>query len=303
MRFVKNTSWLSSPLSLIVCLLSLLSLTAPCRSSWGPVGCSPVWGSSPVVAKTAIIRLTVEPNAKVRINGQLTSSTGRERVFETPPLFQPGHFRIDVDGVVKTVVLNSGDNLSLSFTVENRKDWRETGVEGDKLQKDSDPTYKRKGNCCDRDEIENRLKSFSDDSQKPWLTFIGPTNLRDPAVKTFRANSLVGDVRLNDEGPDHWMVRTGGFKVDPNRLTVVLQRPDGKVIGKVVDPTPDDLGRLIGAIRKPNPDYDPTKDPDPTKGLTAVGIMEWVVQNRLLLIALGVGGLILVAYLRRGQTK
>jgi hypothetical protein len=107
---------------------------------------------------------------------------------------------------------------------------------------------------------------LSDDSQKLRLTLIGPTEEcarvrqdleRHPALTAQKEALVVQDYR-----PDDPLLAGLGF-VTSGAPTIYLQKPDGRVLFRLHSyPGPE---VLAGAIRQRRPDYDPSKDDDPTK--------------------------------------
>jgi hypothetical protein len=106
---------------------------------------------------------------------------------------------------------------------------------------------------------------LADDSAKLRLTIIGPDAERAkvrqdletaPALAEFRDKLLV-----QDYPPEHWAVRCG-FKTD-GHPTIYCQAPDGKVLHRQDSYTTAE--DLAGALRKADPNYQPSKDPDKSK--------------------------------------
>ncbi len=104
-----------------------------------------------------------------------------------------------------------------------------------------------------------------DDTKRPSATAIGTpeqcAKVHDDLVKA----GLIDSVVWQDYRPDDVMVAKFGF-VTKGAPSVYLQAIDGKVLYRedVYDPT-----RFITAVRKADPLYDPTKDPNGSSPLTA----------------------------------
>lgn len=117
-----------------------------------------------------------------------------------------------------------------------------------------------------------RLLGDADDKQVPddrahmRLTVIGPEAERKQVVAEVGHHPALagykGKLVVNDYPPDHWAVAQAGFKVD-GRPTVYLQSPDGTVLHR--QDTYQGPEHLAQAIRKADPSYDPSKDPDATR--------------------------------------
>jgi uncharacterized protein (TIGR03000 family) len=77
-------------------------------------------------ADVATIRVGVPPQARVYFEGELTSATGPERLFESPPLERGRNYRYDIRAVwsdnqghevvqERTVLVRAGDQLTIDF--------------------------------------------------------------------------------------------------------------------------------------------------------------------------------------------
>lgn len=107
------------------------------------------------------------------------------------------------------------------------------------------------------------VDKLPDDSGKPFVTVIGQGSNTESAFTALA--SLRSETRLGKFAADAWQVKGIGLaaKGDPS---IVVQDPSGRVIyredgfdgdGKAL------LARVSGKLRRPNPDYDPAKDPGP----------------------------------------
>jgi hypothetical protein len=133
--------------------------------------------------------------------------------------------------------------------------WMTHGTEPGKLAGREE--YRVGGRVVSRAEALQALRAapLTDDSRRPRLTVIGSPDDRKKAL-----GGLPADVKdhwlVKEFTPDHWAVKGAGFKTD-GHPTVYLQAPDGKVLHRQ-----DDADNLAEAVRKADPAYDPSKDPD-----------------------------------------
>ncbi|HYR03018.1 MAG TPA: hypothetical protein VES58_06705, partial [Syntrophobacteria bacterium] len=101
------------------------------------------------------------------------------------------------------------------------------------------------------------------------LTVIGPKENRREVIDDLSSNSelksLSGSFQVQEYDPGSWAVDPSlGFDVK-GKPTILLQRPDGKVLYRRTDYKEGPNG-IIQAIRKADPNYDPKKDPGPGGG-------------------------------------
>ena len=102
-----------------------------------------------------------------------------------------------------------------------------------------------------------------DDVSKRRITVVGPTAERKAALE------IIGQppwAVVKAYEPTHWHVSPEYGFVNGGRPTVYVQDPDGTVVHRQ-----DDITGLATAIRRADPKYDPSKDPDlrevaPAKG-------------------------------------
>jgi hypothetical protein len=117
--------------------------------------------------------------------------------------------------------------------------------------------YRIAGQLVSKDEAMQALRAgqLADDSGKLRLTVIGSPDERKQAL-----SGLPQDVKdrclVKEYAADHWAVKNAGFKTD-GHPTVYVQAPDGKVLHRQ-----DDAVNVAGAVRKADPNYDASKDPD-----------------------------------------
>jgi hypothetical protein len=98
------------------------------------------------------------------------------------------------------------------------------------------------------------------------LTIIGSDDERKAVTDDLNKHPLLSPLASNllvrDYRPDHWHVARAGF-VTAGHPSIYLQATDGKVLHRTaVYEGPE---KLAEAIRKADPHYDPSKDPDLNK--------------------------------------
>lgn len=109
-------------------------------------------------------------------------------------------------------------------------------------------------------------KEIPNDSDKLRLTVIGDEETRKAVILdllSHRALSHWTDklaVQVYD--PTHWAV--SGFRVPRGGMAICLQKPDGTVLHRQAD-YEDGAEGLAVALRKADPNYDPSQDPDARK--------------------------------------
>ncbi len=123
-----------------------------------------------------------------------------------------------------------------------------------------------------RQAIQAIKEGLPDDKDKPRLTAIGTA---EDCAKVAADVAGDKDVVFQQFRPDDWQVKGSGFVTDGKPM-IYLQAPDGKVLHRQ---DAYDKGRLdvaLAAIRKPDPHYDPKKDPDLSKPADApLGVPLW----------------------------
>lgn len=127
--------------------------------------------------------------------------------------------------------------------------------------------YVLNGRESNKAEAERALSASAgadlpDDSDKLRLTIIGPDAERSKAIADLALSPALAGYRdrLNVQAypPGHWAVN--GFKGD-GKPSIYLQRPNGKVLHCQHD-YDGGAEALAKALRKVDPSYDPTNDPD-----------------------------------------
>jgi hypothetical protein len=113
---------------------------------------------------------------------------------------------------------------------------------------------------------------LADDSGKIRFTVIGSVEQRRQVLKDLDAHPALSAFKelfvVNAYSPEQWAVSRAGF-VTNGTPTIYVQAPDGTVLHRQDDYVggADSLAAALGrsAERKPNPDYQPAKDPDRRK--------------------------------------
>jgi len=107
------------------------------------------------------------------------------------------------------------------------------------------------------------------DTNKPRLTVIGSKEALERVKRDLQGplKDLAKDFLIQYYEPSNWAVRDAGFKTDGNP-TIYVQAPDGRVLHRQDDykDGADGLRKVLTAIRKPDPNYKPERDPDLRKG-------------------------------------
>jgi hypothetical protein len=105
-----------------------------------------------------------------------------------------------------------------------------------------------------------------DDARKLRLTIIGDETARNAVLSDLRHHAalqaLKDELVVQDYAPDAALIRGLGFKTD-GKPSIYLQEPSGRVLLR--QDRYDDAETLASAIRRADPRYDPTKDPDGRK--------------------------------------
>jgi hypothetical protein len=105
-----------------------------------------------------------------------------------------------------------------------------------------------------------------DDSKRNRLIIIGSDEEQKRLADDLRTQPmlapLVRDLVVHSYRPDHWHVARAGYDVG-GHPSVYLVSADGKVLSHSASYAGPE--KLAEAIRKADPKYDPSKDPDLTK--------------------------------------
>jgi hypothetical protein len=147
-----------------------------------------------------------------------------------------------------------------------------------------------------------------DDRHKPSLTFAGGSDAERKAAVDAAVKAGLGNATLIQDYPADSALLKPGFVIP----STYLQSPDGKVIGRLPN-----LANAVelAAVRKAVPEYDPTKDPNPTQddverlwkeisdkaAKVWADVSAWVSEHeKLILVVLGIVAFILF---RKTQAK
>jgi hypothetical protein len=136
------------------------------------------------------------------------------------------------------------------------------GVELGRLSREE--TFVKDGRRVSRQEAVVALEAeVKDDSRLLRVTVIGADGERERVLQDLAASPLLAGFRdhylLQDYPPEHWAVAGAGFRRD-GHPTIYVQAPDGTVLHR--QDGYDGPGLLAAALRRADPAYDPSKDPD-----------------------------------------
>ncbi len=243
----------------LVLVAALLALpAAPCRAGWPSGGCAPVG---------APVAFPAVPEWEWRVSADGARADlyhfGRhDRTHYYPaeekrpdPFAAANAARPKEPACDCGPSCDCGDACHCATKGESLPHWMTHGTDPGKLAGREE--YRVGGRAVGRDEALQtvRAAALTDDSRKPRLTVIGSPDERKKALE-----ALPADIKdrwlVKEYAPDHWAVRGAGFKAE-GHPTVYLQAPDGKVLHRQ-----DDADKLAEAVRKADPAYDPSKDPD-----------------------------------------
>jgi hypothetical protein len=130
-----------------------------------------------------------------------------------------------------------------------------------------EPRYRINGQEVSRAEALAAVGNLADDSARLRLTIVGDDAMRQRVLAELAAhaglNALRDRLLVQDYPPDHWAVTGVGFA--PGITLQPAAGPDGKapVLFRMREYSGPDA--LQGAIRKADPNYQPERDPDPTR--------------------------------------
>lgn len=155
----------------------------------------------------------------------------------------------------------------------NQTDFRLNGVDWSKVT-DKPETYIAHGRAANRFVAEvkaGKSGNFSDDSDKPHISIIGQKEETTPVLNAFAPSGPLADIATHFHvrafTPNDKYVADIGL---PNggKPDIVVQEPAGRVILRQRDfaggatALRENLERA-GALRRPNPNYNPSNDPTP----------------------------------------
>ena len=271
-------------------MLWLLLITA--LTQCGPAGCRVIMPPESTSGTQAVSTLfTIElipPDGRVFFNDQEIPLHGGRAVMQTPPL-RPGlyHYLVTARwGDVErrwTVRFEAGQPVTLTLRRDEAQPARDThettgkaqilsereplnyGIDVDELRKHSRENFTLDGTPLSRTEALAILnQTLQDDSDTLRLTIIGSEEARR-RVREDLAGPLADEAReflIQDYPPDHWAVKDAGFHREGNP-TIYIQKPDGTVLHRQDDYNgPDEFRAVLEKLRRPDPNYDPRKDPD-----------------------------------------
>lgn len=283
----------------------LLSLVI---GQWVGPDCST--GAVETQVRPATIHLTVDPpDGEVWLDDYVVQSRGSVRVLVSPPL-QPGYrysYRVKVRwGMTErqwTLAVEAGKTSALTLRpdggspssdlpVVEQDGVKNFGIDREQLG----PPHERitlGSKEITQAEAKKLLEagSLTDDSGKLRLTIIGSEADRQRVLDDLKGPlaDLASGFLVQSYAPDNWAVARAGFQTS-GKPTIYVQSPSGKVLHRQDDYAdgPDGLRQALKAIRKPDPNYDPTKDRDLRRPNADLSI--WAV--------LGLAGVLLLLALR-----
>ena len=140
---------------------------------------------------------------------------------------------------------------------------------------------------------------LSDDSKKLTLAVADPDARRRADVVAQLRRELGDSVKYWDGPPEDWSWRVG-HKVDGPPPVIYCQAADGEVLFRQ-DGLQGGLAELVEGVRRTNPNYQPTKDPDPRKpAIGPLKLPDFLAGNNLPgVVVLALAGLVLVLLLRK----
>ncbi|GIW56326.1 MAG: hypothetical protein KatS3mg082_2730 [Nitrospiraceae bacterium] len=264
-------------------------------------------GSVGTPNRPATIRLLVDPpDAEVDIDDHRVQTRGRVRLLESPPL-RPGkryvyHIKARWGHVERQwqLAVEAGHTYELKIEphaflgVIEQDGVQNFGIDRSKLALQRE-RFMVNGQQITKQQACQLLEngSLEDDSHKLRLTVIGSETDRKRVLADLKGSlaDLAGDFLVQAYPPDNWAVSRAGFYT-AGTPTIYVQDPSGKVLHRQddYDDGPEGLRKALEAIRKPNPNYDQSRDPDRRKPATDFAT----------LIILGIAGILTLLGLRKG---
>lgn len=270
--------------------------------------------------RPATIRLTVDPpDGEVWLDDHPVQTHGPVRVLVSPPL-KPGYrysYRVKARwGMTErqwTLEVEAGKTSALTLRPDSGSPVPSSSTEGDLPVVEQDGV---KNFGIDREQFgqpKERITlggreithaeakklleagSLTDDSAKLRLTIIGSEADRKRVLDDLKGPlaDLAGRFLVQSYAPDDWAVARAGFQT-AGKPTIYVQSPSGKVLHRQDDYADgaDGLRRALEVIRKPDPNYDPSKDRDlrrPSGDFSTWGV-------------LGLAGVLFLLALRKGTS-
>jgi len=134
------------------------------------------------------------------------------------------------------------------------------GIDRSKLERQPRERVTLQGRDIDVNEAIRLL-----DTNKLRLTVIGSKEAIERVKRDLEGplRELAKDFLIQYYEPSNWAVRDVGFKTDGNPV-IYVQTPDGRVLHRQDDykDGADGLRKVLTAVRKPDPNYRPERDPD-----------------------------------------
>ena len=299
-----------------------LCFTLLAIGQWGAGGCpTGLVGPSyiPVEMQTqdhrvATIRITVTPpDGEVWLDKFLVPGTGLEQRTVCSPPLEPKytygyHVKVIWPDATKESKLwvKAGQTYDLTLVKPDATGHVTDGTEqfnfGVYMPKDrpQQEVVTLNGKTISKDQAKQLMENgLKDDSGKPHLTIIGPDEDRKKVLADLRGPlaDLVKEYLVQDYPASHWTVKQVGFKTD-GKPTIYVQDATGKVLHRQDDYADgkEGLNKVLTEIRKPDPNYNPTKDPDLRRS-AVLGLPSWV------LVALGVLAFVFLMGRKQGESQ
>jgi hypothetical protein len=271
-------------------------------------------------ARPATIRLTVDPpDGEVWLDDHPVQNRGPVRVLVSPPL-APGYrysyrvkarwgtterqWTLEVEaGKTSALVLrpDGGSPIPSSSTEGDLPVVEQDGVKNFGIDREQLGQPKERITLGGREITHAEAKQLleasglADDSSKLRLTIIGSEADRKRVLDDLKGPlaDLAGGFLVQSYAPDQWAVARAGFQTG-GKPTIYVQAPSGKVLHRQDDYADgaDGLRRALEAIRKPDPNYDPTKDRDLRR--PSADLSTWAV--------FGLAGALILLALRKGTS-
>lgn len=162
------------------------------------------------------------------------------------------------------------------------------GLDVAKLDPGNSPQYRLGNSPISRERAFQEIgadQSLPNYASKRRIVVIGSEAERKQARQVIEAMNPGDGYLIEDFAPNDWQVARGGFVVS-GRPTVYCLEPDGKVLFRQ-----DDLSGLklnMESVRKPDPNYDPSRDPD-RRVMPGGGVETMAAIAAVVLVLVGLG--------------
>lgn len=171
--------------------------------------------------------------------------------------------RLETDSC-EWLTAGKSEAVNLRHAFQTRKEPFPGGV--DRAQIHDQESYWLNGRRCAAGQAFEAMASDSlaDDSRQFHLTVIGSTEQRNRVLgdlkRDTRLAAISSQMRVQAYGPEHWAVKNMGFAT-AGEPTIYVQNREGMVLHRQDDYS-DGPVALADALRRADPAYDASKDPD-----------------------------------------